>query len=128
MPNIGHNIKQLKEYSYDAFLKFGDFTVKELYQVTITKFYPSGYVKERSIYNDKGLDRSDKFLESRGETDILNLNELLESYREFDHYGAITSHQSDEKGNWIMMTYERAAIYRVCDELYIKQTREIEYY
>lgn len=32
-----------------------------------------------------------------------------------------------KKGNWIMTTYERAAIYLVRDELYIKQTREIEY-
>ncbi len=33
MPNIGHNIKQIKQYTYDAFLKFGDFTVKELCDV-----------------------------------------------------------------------------------------------
>ncbi len=67
-------------------------------------------------------------MESLCHIDRPNLNDVLESYRKCDPNMSITSHESDEKGNWIMMTYERAAIYLVCDELYMKQTREIEYY
>jgi len=123
MPKRGHNIKQIKEYQYNAGLKFGEFTVKELLDVQIWKFYPSGPLMEFCQYDANGDSLSGwKRLES--EQDYSNCQVTLKDLLMDD---SVKSYKLDEKGNWIMATYERDAN-AVYGEWYRKFTREIEYY
>ena len=54
MSNLSHRIKQLKNYTYNAGLKFGEVERKELIQVDILRFDPSGYLIEWGTYDAEG--------------------------------------------------------------------------
>lgn len=123
MPKLGHNIKQIKEYQYNAGLKFGEFIVKELVEVFIWKFYPSGPLMEFCQYDGNG-DRLAGWKRLESEQDKPNCQVTLKDLLMDD---SVTSYELDEKGNWIMATYERG-VNAVCGEWYRKITREIEYY